>query len=494
MSHIFKNEKKKFFFYFKIIFFVLIIFLTYAAFNNYEGNKIIYLFFSIISSYLIYFSFRKNSIFFETFLGLLLWLGFWFKFTMTVAFADGMFREGVGLFNYSPESFNETLLVSQIGILSFILAGYFREIFIFKYPNKINFFFKVNNFFKKRRTQIWITFLIFFILIAISNYYFKIYQKGLLPIYDLNFLFSGTYKWLLLFGLTAISSIIIFLETNVFKKFFITSSILIFFETFLSSFSMLSRGMIFNAFALLFGIYKFSNKLNIPNKLTYYLKSLSIILVLFYISVASVNYIRANYFYIGKSSEFAYDIFKKKTEKKEFDKVKKNYSNLDQHHSEIYYLIINRWVGVDGVMAVISKKEILNKTFLINSFKERADVKRPTFYEIKFNLDTIDYSEQIYSNVQGNTLPGIIAFLFYSGSYYFLFFTLFIICILASLIEYLAFKLSCNNLIFSALIGQVISFRLIHFGYLPHQSYLLFGTIIVTILLVYFFLQGFQNK
>ena len=64
MSHIFKNEKKKFFFYFKIIFFVLIIFLTYAAFNNYEGNKIIYLFFSIISSYLIYFSFRKNSIFF----------------------------------------------------------------------------------------------------------------------------------------------------------------------------------------------------------------------------------------------------------------------------------------------------------------------------------------------------------------------------------------------------------------------------------------------
>ena len=63
-------------------------------------------------------------------------------------------------------------------------------------------------------------------------------------------------------------------------------------------------------------------KLNIPNKLTYYLKFLSIILVLFYISVASVNYIRANYFYVGQSAEYAYEIFKKKNEKKkEFDEV-----------------------------------------------------------------------------------------------------------------------------------------------------------------------------
>ncbi len=114
MSHLFKNENKKYFYILNIIFFFLIIFLTYCGFSSYEGNKIIYLFFSIISNYLIYFSFRKNSIFFETFLGLLLWLGFWFKFTCIIAFTDGVFREGVGLFNYTTESFNETLLVSQI--------------------------------------------------------------------------------------------------------------------------------------------------------------------------------------------------------------------------------------------------------------------------------------------------------------------------------------------------------------------------------------------
>ena len=492
MSHLFKNENKKYFFIFKIVFCFLIIFLTYCGFNSYEGNKIIYLFFSIISNYLIYFSFRKKSIFFETFLGLLLWLGFWFKFTCTIAFTDGIFLEGVGLFNYTPESFNETLVVSQIGILSFILAGYFREIFIFKYPSKLNFFFKTNNFFKKKRKLIWIIFLIFFTLIAISNFYFKIYQKGLLPIYDFNFVVSGTYKWLLLFGLTSISAIIIFLEANTFRKFFVFSSLLIFFETFLSSLSMLSRGMIFNAFALFFGIYKFSNKLNIHNKLTYYLKSLSIILVLFYISVVSVNYVRANYFYVGKSAQFAFKDFafkdsKKKIGKEAIDK-KRVFSTLSEHHSEIFYLSINRWVGIDGVMSVISKKEILNKMFLLNSFKERANATQPTFYELKFDLEISKNVVQVYESVKdvkGNTLPGIIAFLFYSGSYYFLFISMFIICIIGSLIEYLAFRLSSNNLIFSALIGQVISYRLIHFGYLPHQSYLLFGTIIITIFLVY---------
>ena len=331
-------------------------------------------------------------------------------------------------------------------------------------------------------------FLIFFTLIAFSNFYFKIYQKGLPPIYDFNFVFSGTYKWLLLFGLASISAIIIFLEANAFRKFFVFSSLLIFFETFLSSLSMLSRGMIFNAFALFFGIYKFSNKLNIHSKLTYYLKSLSIILVLFYISVVSVNYIRANYFYIGKSAQFAFKDFKKERKEATNEKEVKRFSNVSEHHSEILYLSVNRWVGVDGVMSVISKKEILNKMFLLNSFKERANVIQPTFYELKFDLEISKNVVQVYESVKdvkGNTLPGIIAFLFYSGSYYFLFISMFIICIIGSLIEYLAFRFSSNNLIFSALIGHVISFRLIHFGYLPHQSYLLFGTIIITIFLVY---------
>jgi len=305
-----------------------------------------------------------------------------------------------------------------------------------------------------------------------------------LPIYELNFLISGMFKWLLLFGLSAISSIIIYYEVNTFKKFFIFSAIIIFLETFISSLSMLSRGMIFNAFAIFFGIYKFSNKINQTNRISYYIKLILIIFSLFYISVSSVNYIRANYFYVGKSALFTIEKFDKK-EKKSTIEGKKKYATISEHNSEILYLLINRWVGIDGVMAVTSRSEILSPTFLKKSFKERPSVEKPTFYELTFELEGINAMNKIYSNVKGNTLPGIIAFLFYGGSYLLIFLIMFFITIAASLFEYLSFKLSNNNLIFSALIGQVVAFRLIHFGYLPHQSYLLFGTILFTIFLVY---------
>ena len=68
------------------------------------------------------------------------------------------------------------------------------------------------------------------------------------------------------------------------------------FETFVTSISLLSRGMVFNAFAILFGIYKFSKKVKKPNNTIYYLKLISLILFLFYISVSIVNQIRSKYF------------------------------------------------------------------------------------------------------------------------------------------------------------------------------------------------------
>ena len=59
--------------------------------------------------------------------------------------------------------------------------------------------------------------------------------------------------------------------------------------------------MIFNSSSLLYGIYKFSKKyrekLNIKKFLSYFI----IMLSLFYISTITVNFLRVNYFYIGKS-------------------------------------------------------------------------------------------------------------------------------------------------------------------------------------------------
>ena len=487
MSHLFKKNYKKIYKFFIISIFFIIIALSYLGFQKYSGSKINYLSFTIISNFLILFATRKRTIFFETFFSLFLWLGFWFKFTCTITFTDGVFREGVGMFDYSKESFDETLLISQIGILAFIISGFFREYFMFNYPRKLDLQNFKYNFFSFGRKNIWIFFTIFFIAIACSNFYFKLYQKGLIPIYEINFLISGIFKWLLLFGLSAFSANLIFYEFNFYKKFFFISLLIITIETFFTSFSMLSRGMIFNVLALLLGIYKFSNKANKPNDINYYIKSIIFAFILFYISISSVNYIRANYFYVGKSSIFAVNKFSEvKEDKKDEDKkIQKKYTTTKAINSEILYLIINRWVGIDGVMSIISKKDLLNISFLLSSFNERASKNVPTFYELTFELKENTVSNELYENVKGNTLPGVLAFSYYSGSYYILFLIIFSISIFASCLEYLSFKFSSNNLILASLIGQVIAFRFAHFGYLPHQSYLLFGSIILTIILSY---------
>ena len=360
MSHLFKNKNKIIYKLFTSLILIGIILLTYLGIQNYSSSKINFLTFSIISNFLIFFAIRRDAIFFEKYFSLLLWLVFWFKFTCTIVFTDGVFREGVGMFNYSKESFDEVLFVSQIGILSFIISGYFRQLFLFKYPKKINLQNFKKNLFSLGRKNIWLIFIIFYISIAFLNFYFKIYQKGLLPIYDLNFIVSGIFKWLLLFGLSAFSATLIFNEYKFYKKFFFISVVVILFETFLTSFSMLSRGMIFNALALMYGIYKFSKKINTPNNLNYYLKSVALIFILFYISVSSVNYIRANYFYVGKSFDFVIEKDKDKENKKSEKKkeIPKKYASSKEINSEILYLIINRWVGIDGIMAVTSNPKV----------------------------------------------------------------------------------------------------------------------------------------
>ena len=131
MSHLFKNHTKIYFNFFKFFFIFCIIVLTVFGLQNFIGNKIIYLSFSLICNFLIFFALRKNAIFFETFFSIFLWLGFWFKFTCTLVLSDGKFRgDGTGMFDYTSKSFDETLIISQIAILAFITAGFFREYFI----------------------------------------------------------------------------------------------------------------------------------------------------------------------------------------------------------------------------------------------------------------------------------------------------------------------------------------------------------------------------
>lgn len=508
MSHILKNNKQ-FFLFFKLSIFLFLLLIFIKTLLVYNGNLLVYVLFSLISNYLVWFSFRKKFSFFDTFFSLFLWLGFWFKLSITLSFGNGVFKEGVGLFDYSGAQFDYTLIVSAVGISGVIFAGHLRE-FFFSYP-AIN----IKNFSKsllyaKYKNLILIFFFVIVVLVSFVNFYFKIYQKGLVPSENYNFIFSSTIKILLLFGLTIFSSFILYFEIISFRKLSLITFLVVVIETFLSSVSMISRAMIFGIGGLYFAMYKFTKNLKENFNISFFSKTLFLIVCFFYISVVSVNFIRMKYFYIGLSTvsntpldesgliinhennnAFVKNQFLEENKKNKIsndDSVILDKSKLKDTYSfnEFLYLSVNRWVGIDGVMSVVGRGNILNFTLLKKSFSDRYDRYSLAFYENTFSVKEIK-SFDIYHNVKGNTLPGIIAFLYYSGSLLFLFVSISSLCLFASTVEFISFMISKKNMFFSSIISMVITFRFVHFGYLPHQSYLLFGSLFLVIFLVFLF-------
>ena len=62
---------------------------------------------------------------------------------------------------------------------------------------------------------------------------------------------------------------------------------------------------------------------------------------------------------------------------------------------------------------------------------------------------------------------------------------MFVLAWIAVGIEVAVFKLGGGNLILCSLLGQVVAYRYMHFGYMPGQSYLLLGAIFLNLFLIY---------
>ena len=52
-------------------------------------------------------------------------------------------------------------------------------------------------------------------------------------------------------------------------------------------------------------------------------------------------------------------------------------------------------------------------------------------------------------------------------------------------LERFVYYSSSGNLILTAFISHIICYRLIHFGYVPTQSYLFFGSLLFTIFIIF---------
>lgn len=450
--------------------------LSLLAMSNYPGSKNYFIVFSAAYCYLFERGLRFSSLF-ELYLSSFLWLGFWAKTVIILAFTNGHFVEPVGSFDYSGRLFDQGLLAATIAAIALILASIVRARIDkgFNYTNQSKdspyketiFTENIKNIYFNYRGLILSLYILTVLIISILNLTYGFYQRGLPAKTILPFGLNGIINWLISFGFCSISALLIYFEAYVKKNISYLIILIALLETAFSSISLLSRGMIFNVASLSLGVLLVSFSLNIKigyKKIIFFTTSF---ILSFLLVVITVQILRIMLFSECSTVE--------------------NY-NIQNDAKPLF---INRWVGIEGMLAVTSYNH-KGLDLWRKALGEKYQDTGTSFYDIE--IANSHYQQTTTESTHFVTLPGIIAFLYYPGSYVFLLLSLMCIYYIGWFIEKLAYICSFSNTIFTSVISLAVASRFAHFGYVPLRSYLLFGTILANILLVYLFYYIAKNN
>jgi len=451
---------------FLFLFLVFSIFLSSIALFEYLGNKIYYIIFSFISCFYLIYLTNKNSYFYENFISVFLFSGLWLNFTIKISFFNSLFPEGVGFFDYKPASFDEVINVCSISLVSIIFSSFIRRkisIRLTNYSNKPKF---VIN--KKIYLILFILFFIFAILISLFNFKFSIYQRSYVPKIELNFFILNFFKWFFIIGCTTFCACFINLYIDQYKKLPKKLIIIHVFIEFIINLSMLSRGMIFNSLSIAWGIFKKENY-----KKNYLFNSIYLILIisLFFFGIKFIGDIRV------ENNKKILDHCKNVEVSSNINRSSFNNTEIQNKYLKIF---LSRLIGIEGVMAVQS---LDNKGYklLFESFEENISLEKGISFFDSLKTDqrcNNEFSKSI-------TLPGIVAYLYYSGSVVFVSISLILITFFMCFIEKIMRVLFSEQLLFISLVGQILAYRMWHFGFAPLNSIKLFLAILMTVIFVY---------
>ena len=451
--------------YFSFLIFFIAFLLNY---KNYEGSIALFLLFQFSSYALFLILIKKNISAFEFFFYLFLLLSFWFRFNCMLFFENIKISEGD--FDLKISNYDNSTFIIIVVFIGCICASIVRDK-INKKSKKINQL-EINNVFKKfyGRYRFYILFIYLGALIAIyfTNHYFNIYFKGLKN-ENISAIINLIYSYLFIYGLAAITSIYIYIDYLIYKN----KSIFLLglFEAFFTQLNILSRSFIFSFLAYLRGFILLINFDKIKYSKFFLLKVVSLILIIFFISVSLVTELRSLKFYDHKKHELS----KKKIE------TEITHSTPTLHG--IISLSVQRWVGIDALLAVSQSKK-LSFDFFRSSWSEKVKFKKKSFYVENF-YTKFQYHEFENKNANRVITPGIVAFLYYTGSPIFVFINILTIIIICSYIERLFYSISYGNIILSNIVGYVLTIRFIHFGYVPANTLNFLISFFFTLILVF---------
>lgn len=393
---------------------------------KYSGSALLYTFFSFVYLALIISGFIKQTSYGYTFLSTMLWLGFFGKLTAHLCLGF-TFVEPVGYFQSSQASWDQVLLVATLGgggILTsrLIYALLCRQSSML--ADEAHIF--VPDWYSVIRRGLWVCLMTSCLVIALVNAVFGIQQAGLVPRTILFFPMNALIYWLLSYGLAlAVASLLWWDVCQQRKLSWVIYAVLV--EGVISSISILSRATyVFHVVPQLAALLK--NRGKVISFSAKHILLLSVIcIVLLFVSLRGVNLLRGHY-YSGEETGI-----------EDFYRVKISSSSV----LNASQFLIGRWVGVEGVMAIVDYPKKGSELFFRQLTERPIDGKVLAYQEISL----AHYRFMDLSKFRFTSLPGPISFLYSSGSLLVVFFGMLILGILVMVSEYIIFRLTYNPIV-----------------------------------------------
>lgn len=387
------------------------------AANNYVGSIYILAAFNTISLFLLVLAFVGRFSYTYFFLSLFLLLGYWLKFSLHTIFGYP-YLEPVGDFDYYPESWDNVLLsVSAIfiGLIAYRLLSVSASMSIKKRIRCIRLqapFWYVEN-----RTAVWAIYWVVAFLIFYLNYLHGYYKVGFHSVVELPPVLSVLAPFVVFIGMAFVVSTFLGFEVVHYGRITSVVAMAVVIEGMLASFSMVSRAAIvlhtLPFFVALIVTERKCGVVLMKSKASF-LGGVVIALgiVLSIVSLARISS------YLDPVSALS-----------------------DQLHFMILqnvFLFTDRWVGIEGVMAVTSFREVGPDLFIRGVLEDPISGVNSIYQYISNSY----YTE--HEDLTFLTLPGFGAVLLYSGSKVMVVVATFLIGAFAHFIEHFANRTSRN--------------------------------------------------
>lgn len=443
-------------FYFSVFIYLIIFVLNVIISENIKLN---YFFFTLVSFPLIKIFFY-SSLISDKILSIFFFLGFWFKFSIYYIFNMhwGELGESSKFFYEKEDLINYSMFVSTVFVSAFLISSY-----VVKKIN-INFFFKKNliNIFKFiKNFNFFPIFLIILITLSVINISYSIYIRGIVTELD-NYLIIGIFKYwfqiftILFFGILIDREFILGFQKEKYRiKFLIFILLLIF----IHYSSILSRYLPIVYVLIMYTIFQYHKVYKLGFNFNFY----TLILVCIIFSMASiffVSYLRMAVIYPTLSDKVVYH---------------------GTHHvvSNVISLLVHRWVGIDAVISVISKQDIIN-------FKFFKDLSSQELY-------LFDFKKDLSSQLIHVSLPGPAALFMTSGSVLLMLILNFLFTFIILNIEKILINIFNSNFSFIGLSSFILCEKYVHLSF-NLKNFLYFSLLLILTIIAFLFFDSLMNK